>query len=145
MTTTYEIKLRSVRVTKAAEPLCRDQADTDLLAEIVRGAIAEQGLGEKESFWAIGLNARGQPTALEMVAVGTLTACLVHPREVFAPMLRAGGVVMLVVAHNHPSGDCVASSEDIDLTARLRAAGDVLGIPVVDSLVVTTKSYSSIG
>jgi DNA repair protein RadC len=145
MTTCYKIKLRSIVVTKAAEPLDTAQADTDLLAEIVRSAIAEQGLGERESFWVVGLNARGQPTALEMVAVGTLTACLVHPREVFAPMLRAGGVAMLAVAHNHPSGDCIASSEDVELTARLRAAGDVLGIPVVDSLVVTTESYSSIG
>jgi DNA repair protein RadC len=145
MTTSYTVRLRSIVVTKAAEPLYPVQADTDLLAEIVRSAIAEQGLGERESFWAIGLNARCQPTALEMVAVGTLTACLVHPREVFTPMLRAGGVAMLAVAHNHPSGDCIASSEDVELTARLRAAGDVLGIPVVDFLVVTTKSYSSIG
>src|SRR5206468_3304473 len=71
----------------------------------------------------------------EMVSQGTLTASLVHPREVFRPALRESAAALLLV-HNHPSGDPTPSAEDREVTARLVRAGELLGIPVLDHVVV---------
>ncbi|MCA9553215.1 MAG: JAB domain-containing protein [Myxococcales bacterium] len=101
-------------------------------------------LEAQEGFWVLCLDARGRPLALSRVSQGTLTACLVHPREVFAPALRcrAHSVVLL---HNHPSGDPEPSVEDVALTARLVDAGQILGIPVVDHVVVARTGFRSLG
>ena len=70
------------------------------------------------------------------MSVGTLDASLVHPRDVFkaACLSNAAG---LIVAHNHPSGDPTPSSEDRALGARLRQAGELLGVQLLDFLIVT--------
>jgi len=101
------------------------------------------GLEAQESFWALSLDARGRALALRCVARGTLTACLVHPREVFAPALRCRAHA-LVVVHNHPSGDPEPSLEDRQLTARLEDAGQLLGIPLVDHVVVARGGFRSL-
>lgn len=89
----------------------------------------------QESFWVIGLDVRGRPLGTFEVARGTLSACLVHPREVFAPMmaLRAASVVLV---HNHPSGDPKPSREDVELTHRMRRAGELVGFPVLDHVII---------
>ena len=69
------------------------------------------------------------------VSVGTLTASLVHPREVFRAAIRERAASIALV-HNHPSGDPTPSPEDVALTARLRSAGDLLGIRVLDHIVI---------
>lgn len=97
-----------------------------------------------ETFWVALLDARGRPKAFEQVATGTLTACLVHPREVFAPALLARAA-SVVVAHNHPSGDPEPSPEDLALTERLARVGSLLGIPLLDHVVVATRGYRSLG
>lgn len=92
----------------------------------------------KEYFMALYLDVRHRPVAeVHVVHVGTLAACPVHPREVFRPAIELGAAA-LIVAHNHPSGDAEPSAEDIDLTERLAMAGDMLGIPLLDHLVLTT-------
>ncbi len=101
-------------------------------------------LEPQETFWSLALDARGRPLALHCVARGTLTACLVHPREVFAPALRCRAHA-LVVVHNHPSGDPEPSVEDAQLTARLEDAGQLLGIPIVDHVVVARGGIRSLG
>ncbi len=98
---------------------------------------------EVESFWVLMLDARARPIGSECIARGTLTACLVHPREVFAPALRRRAA-QIVVVHNHPSGDPEPSAEDVELTERLVEAGDLLGIPVVDHLVVARGGHRSL-
>ena len=102
------------------------------LADALRPRLALEAV---EAFWVVCLDGRGRVLALDKVAAGTLTACLVHPREVFAPALRARAASVVVV-HNHPSGDPEPSAEDLVLTDRLAAAGQLLGIPLVDHLVV---------
>jgi DNA repair protein RadC len=97
-----------------------------------------------ESFWVLMLDARARPIGATCVAQGTLTACLVHPREVFAPALRARAASIIVV-HNHPSGDPQPSEDDGILTERLTRAGHVLGIPLVDHVVVARGGFQSIG
>lgn len=98
---------------------------------------------DREHFRAIYLDARRRMLACETVSVGTLTASLVHPREVFRPALERSAV-SLVVAHNHPSGDPTPSAEDAALTRRLRRAGDILGIELLDHLVIGRWGYVSL-
>jgi DNA repair protein RadC len=96
----------------------------------------------KEHFVALYLDACHRPLYRETVSVGTLTASLVHPREVFAPAFERPAAA-LVVAHNHPSGDPTPSREDRETTRRLCEAGRILGLPVLDHLVVASRGYFS--
>lgn len=111
-------------------------------AEITRQWMNRNGSWCKETCVMIGLNARGRPVIFDEVAVGTLTACLVHPREIFRAAIRHGCHAILV-AHTHPSGDANPSPEDYTLTSRIAAAGQVLGIPLLDHIVVTPTSFKS--
>ena len=97
----------------------------------------------KEHFLAFYLDARNRPVARAIVSVGTATASLVHPREVFQPAVGIGAVA-LIVLHNHPSGDPTPSQEDHVVTHRLVDAGKLLGIQVLDHIVWTeSRDYYS--
>lgn len=89
----------------------------------------------REILAALYLDARGNVVHRETVSIGTATASLVHPREVFAPAIERRAVSVLV-AHNHPSGDPTPSRDDREATARLRAAGELLGIELLDHLIL---------
>ena len=80
--------------------------------------------------------------ANRLIAIGTLTASLVHPREVFADAItdRAASII---VAHNHPSGNLEASAADRDVTERLCSAGNLLGIKLIDHIIVSKDSFST--
>ena len=97
---------------------------------------------QKEYFIALYLNARNQLILKETISVGTLTASLVHPREVFEPAIRhfASSVV---IAHNHPSNNPDPSEEDIKLTETLIRAGKILDIDLLDHIIVTNNGYTS--
>ena len=97
----------------------------------------------QELFISLALDARHRVLALRQVARGSATGVEVHPREVFGPAVREGAVAVLV-AHNHPSGDAEPSDEDAALTVRLGRAGDLLGIPLLDHLVVGAGGYTSL-
>lgn len=96
----------------------------------------------RERFLVVMLDGRHRVLGESTVSVGTLTASLVHPREVFRPALeRAAAAIVLV--HNHPSGDPSPSGEDRRVTKRLRVAGELLGIRVVDHVVVAEGGFFS--
>ncbi len=97
---------------------------------------------DKEHFWVLQLNARNMIQKLELVSLGTLTASLVHPREVFTRVI-ADRCVSIVLAHNHPSGDCTPSSQDIEVTEQLVEAGKILDIDVVDHVIITDNGFTS--
>jgi DNA repair protein RadC len=115
----------------------------DVPRKVVDQVPADVRSGRKEHFVAFYLNARSQLVHRETVSVGTLSASLVHPREVFAPAI-AHAAAAVIVAHNHPSGDCTPSAEDRDATRRLRRAGELLGIPVLDHVIVSETSFVSL-
>ncbi|HSW91707.1 MAG TPA: JAB domain-containing protein [Candidatus Saccharimonadales bacterium] len=77
-----------------------------------------------------------------VITIGTLTSSLAHPREVFAGAIedRAASVI---IAHNHPSGDPHPSKQDISMTQQLAAAGQILGVPLQDHIVVSPKEHFS--
>ena len=90
---------------------------------------------DREHFVAFYLNARSRIIARDIISVGTLSASLVHPREVFKGAILSNAAAV-IVAHNHPSGDITPSPEDREATRRLARAGELLGIPLLDSIIV---------
>lgn len=96
-----------------------------------------------ERFLLVLLDGRHRMLREVVVSQGTLTASLVHPREVFRPALREAAAAVVLV-HNHPSGDPTPSREDREITRRLAEAGDLLGIPVLDHVVVAERGYASL-
>ena len=74
---------------------------------------------------------------------GTLDASLVHPREVFRPAIADCASALLLI-HNHPSGDCTPSRQDREVTARLKQAGELLGINVIDHVIVGDRKAVSL-
>jgi len=103
------------------------------------------GLGQKcqEHFAVMYLTAKHHVAAVQTVAMGGLTGVEIHPREVFRGAVMAGAAAV-IIAHNHPSGDPTPSREDKELTARLRAAGELMGIPVLDHLVICLDIFHAI-
>ena len=97
----------------------------------------------QEHFCVLLLDGRHRVLGDELVSLGTLTASLVHPREVFRPALRAGAAALILV-HNHPSGDPEPSPEDRVVTQRLTRAGELLGIPVLDHVIVAERGFRSL-
>ena len=97
----------------------------------------------QEVFIVIGLDIRNGLVDVVEVARGTVLGVEVHPREVFRPLIRmaaAGGVLV----HNHPSGDPTPSTEDVELTRRLREIGQLVGIPIVDHVIVAQDRFYSL-
>ncbi len=96
----------------------------------------------EERFGLLALNAKGDLLAERILSQGTATATLISPREFFREALRYGATTALAY-HNHPSGDPTPSREDIQLTRRLQAAGESLGVPLADHLILGHERYHS--
>ena len=98
---------------------------------------------KQEYFVCLTLDGANRLIAKRIVTIGTLTASLVHPREVFADAItdRAASII---VAHNHPSGNLQPSQADVDVTDRLREAGELLGVTLLDHVIVTKDGFRAI-
>src|SRR5438876_10976752 len=90
---------------------------------------------DSENFVVIMLNQKNKVIGVNTVSVGSLTASVVHPREVWKPAILSNAAA-IILSHNHPSGDCQPSKEDRTLTARLVEAGKLLGISVLDHIII---------
>ena len=93
---------------------------------------------DREAFIVLLMNTKNRIIAEEVVSVGILDGSLIHPREVFKAAV-AGSAAAIIIAHNHPSGDPAPSKEDQEVTRRLRDAGKILGIPVLDHVIVAPE------
>jgi DNA repair protein RadC len=133
----FEIGRRvAARPLQAGRPI-RGPADLhDHFAAHLRDAACEE-------FLVVLLDGRHRVLRSEAISRGTLTASLVHPREVFRPAIRAAAAAVVLV-HNHPSGDPTPSREDQEITRRLARAGEILGIRVLDHVVVAEAGYRSL-
>ncbi len=109
------------------------------VARLVRDSTRES---RAECFFAVLLDGRHRLLSLQLVALGSVDAVAVHPREVFTRAIRDSAAAV-IVAHNHPSGDPSPSTEDRLVTARLREVGELVGIPLLDHLVVGVERYYS--
>lgn len=104
--------------------------------------IQHYGDRKQEHFLCVSINAANEVMSVRVVTMGLIDKSHVHPREVFADVIseRASAVV---IAHNHPVGDLHPSTEDIEVTARLKEAGKVLGINLLDHIIFNHKDYYS--
>lgn len=101
------------------------------------------GSSNKEQLRGLYLNSRYQVIHDEVISVGSLTANIVHPREVFQPAIERSAVAV-IIAHNHPSGVLEPTAADLDVTSQLKAAGELLGISLLDHLIVSSTACVSI-
>ena len=111
-------------------------------AEVYRHCGERLAALRKEQFHVILLDGKNRPLKDVRVSEGTLTASLVHPREVFVPVIEESAAAIILV-HNHPSGDPTPSAEDIAITQRLRQVGELMGVRVLDHVVIGHGRYVS--
>ena len=130
-----ELGRRIGQVRNPGRPVISSPADVERL---LRGRIANL---DRENFVVMLLNTKNEVIETSTVSVGTLSASLVHPREVFKPAIRASAA-SVVLAHNHPSGKVEPSREDREVTRRLSEAAGILGVEVLDHVIVGDGYFS---
>ena len=126
----YRVALVREGSIPVAEKIVREPAD---VARLMTPLIADL---DREAFWVLLLDGKNKIIGINLVALGSLTAWLVHSREVFKPAI-VGSAAAVVLVHNHPSQQPEPSAEDVALTRRLHDAGALLGINVIDHVIVT--------
>ena len=97
---------------------------------------------KKEEFHVLLLDAKNRKLKDVRVSEGSLTSSLVHPREVFTPVVRESAAAVILI-HNHPSGDPAPSQEDLQITRRLRQVGEIMGVHILDHLIIGKGRYVS--
>ena len=96
----------------------------------------------KEYFFAIHLDGKNRICCVDEVSVGSLNQSLVVAREVFKTALLSSAAAIIIL-HNHPTGDPTPSSEDIAITRRLKEAGEIIGVKVLDHIILGTEGFVS--
>jgi len=138
MRQTYRVRVRLVR-----EPAGRFGATFQCAGDIAAALRVEMAGLDREQFTCCHLDVRNRLISREIVSLGHLSSALVHPREVFKAAILANAAAVALV-HNHPSGDTEPSREDVELTRRLVRAGELLGIPVLDHVIIAGSRHCSI-
>src|SRR5262249_50004441 len=126
----YKVSLgRERSLTQIDRPQIRDAQGA---AATLAAYLAEE---DREHFVVLLLNSKNRLIGINTVSIGSLTSSLVHPREVFKPAILANAAA-IIVAHNHPSGEPTPSQDDVEITKRLHAAAELLGIRLLDHIVL---------
>lgn len=97
---------------------------------------------EKEHFLLVTLNGGHEIIQIHVITVGTLNRTLIHPREVFTVAMRDNAAA-IIVSHNHPSGNCEPSEEDLEITEVLEKVSVIMGIELLDHVIVSRENYFS--
>ncbi|MCC5910060.1 MAG: DNA repair protein RadC [Clostridiaceae bacterium] len=138
-------KERSKRINIVSLKMCKEQS---ILYSPRKIASPEDSLNllrqflenkDREAFIVICLDTKNQPSCIHVCSIGTLNSSLVHPREIFKTAILSNAA-SIIVAHNHPSGDPTPSSEDVSITRRLKEAGSLLGIQLLDHIIIGEKT-----
>jgi DNA repair protein RadC len=98
---------------------------------------------DREILLSVMLTVKNDLIGVETVSIGSITASTTTPRNIFKSAILANAVA-IIVCHNHPSGELVPSKNDIEITKQLIAAGELLGIKVLDHLIVSNQGYKSL-
>jgi DNA repair protein RadC len=96
----------------------------------------------KEQFITLHLDGKNRIICMDLVSIGSLNQSIVHPREVFKTALLSNAAALILI-HQHPTGDPTPSSEDIAITRRLKEAGEIIGVKVLDHVIVGDGEYLS--
>lgn len=132
----HELKMVSVRLVDA--PPLLGNKKIRLPKDAVEVMAQELRNYDRELFCILNLRTRGQAINANIVTMGTLNGSLVCPREVFKSSILSNAASVILI-HNHPSGDCRPSPDDINLTKKLQICGDLIGIPVLDHIITNTQ------
>jgi DNA repair protein RadC len=108
--------------------------------ELVKDELAGS---DREMILSVMLTVKNDLIGVETVSIGSITASTTTPRDIFKSAILANAVA-IIVCHNHPSGDLAPSKNDIEITKQLIAAGELLGIKVLDHLIVSNQGYKSL-
>jgi len=115
----------------------------DLYGIMQKILLREQKIDQnREHFWVIGLENNHRILFIELVSLGTVNQTLVKPMEVFSLALQKRAV-KIILCHNHPSGELKPSEADKDITNKLIQVGLIVNTPVIDHLIISTKSFIS--
>lgn len=98
---------------------------------------------KKEHLRGLFINSRYFLIHDEVISMGTLNTNIVHPREIFRPAIEHNAYA-IILAHNHPSGECTPSQKDLEMTAKIDEAGKILQIPILDHLIIAENGYFSL-
>ncbi len=134
--------LAAFELTKRALEVEDNNLPTIVCAKDAVAQLQELRTARKEHFVVLYLNARNQLIYKETVSIGTLNASLIHPREVFKSAIDHLAA-SIIVAHNHPSGDTEPSDDDVMVTNRLKEAGKIMGIEIIDHIIITKNRFYS--
>lgn len=104
--------------------------------------VRNYSVNKKEHFLVITLNGGHEIIQIHVVSVGTLTQTIVHPREIFTVAIKENASA-IILCHNHPSGDCTPSKEDIESTKMLLESSKILGITILDHIIIDSEEYFS--
>ena len=140
METLYEIETFKIKLAISEPTLNLARCSLDVAA-ILRPIYANLD-ADQEHFSILLLNNKNRVRAHKVISSGSLTASLVHPREVFKPVILYGAAAV-ILCHNHPSGDPEPSSEDVEITRRLVQCGDIFGIRMLDHVILGADSIFS--
>lgn len=110
---------------------------TDVIPYLARWRKSRQ-----ENVIVITLNGGHEIIRVRRVSLGTVNRCLIHPREIFRPAVKDNAAAV-IVAHNHPSGNLEPSREDLEVSYKLKTAGEALGIPMLDFVVFSNLGFVS--
>ena len=119
-------------------PMNSSQRAVSVTVEITRDILANSPV---EQFLIVCADTKLKPIGVHKITKGTLDASLVHPREVFTRAILNNSRSIFLV-HNHPSGGLEPSSQDHEITRKMKAAGEILGITVLDHIIVGTDTYT---
>jgi len=141
------LRLRVMKAVYSREVIREDmpdyiKADRFTSPEQVFEMFRDLVLETKEHFLCLHLDGKNRIICLDRVAVGSLNQSVVHVREVLKSALLSSAAAIILI-HNHPSGDPSPSPEDITVTRRLKEAGELIGIPVLDHIIIGDGKYVS--
>lgn len=104
--------------------------------------VRNYAINNREYFLSITLNGGHEIIQIHVVSIGTINRTIIHPREIFVEAIKENASA-IIVCHNHPTGNCNPSSEDIETTKMLIEASNILGIPLLDHIIIGFDKYFS--
>ena len=117
-----------------------DGSNAGSVASFIRDFI---GPTDREHLVMVALNTRGRVVAVNEISVGSVSASIAHPREIFKPAILANASAF-IIAHNHPSNEIDPSDDDLRLTKRIKEASRIMGIEMLDHFVIGEDKFFSI-
>lgn len=140
--TSKRVNIVSIKMIKESSILYkyRKISSPDDAFELIKTFLEDS---DREQLIVCCLDTKNQPTAIQIVSIGSLNSSIVHPREVFKIAILSNAA-SIILFHNHPSGDVSPSNEDVNITSRLKECGKIIGIELLDHIIVGYNSFLSI-